>query len=138
MNPDGSSPHALTTIGVTGHFMRFTPDGKEIVFKTASEGGRMMAIAPDGGEPRVLPAVAGGSHSSFSPDGTRLMDVIGHQALWVSPLQGGAPEKVFAFEDPSIRIDYPVWSPDGKAVLFDKFEPRGGDVWMLEGADVGR
>ncbi|HUD73166.1 MAG TPA: protein kinase [Dongiaceae bacterium] len=138
MNADGSSPHALTTIGVTGHFVRFTPDGKEIVFKTPSEGGRMMAIPVDGGEPRALAQVAGGSHSSFSPDGSRLIDVVEHKTLWVSPLKGGAPEKVFAFEDPSIRIDYPVWSPDGKAVLFDKFQPRGGDVWLLEGADVAR
>ena len=42
------------------------------------------------------------------------------------------PEKVFEFEDPDVRIDYPVWSPDGKWVLFDRFRPQGGDIWIME------
>jgi len=25
-----------------------------------------------------------------------------------------------------------VWSPDGKWVLFDRFRPQGGDIWMLK------
>src|SRR5437870_10381367 len=47
------------------------------------------------------------------------MDVVNHKSLWVSPLEGGKPEKVFEFEDPDSRIDYPVWSPDGRWVLFE-------------------
>ncbi|HKQ98411.1 MAG TPA: hypothetical protein VJV75_11080, partial [Candidatus Polarisedimenticolia bacterium] len=136
MNADGTSPHARTSIGVMGHFMRFTPDGREIVFRTSAEGGRMLAIPVGGGEPRTLPRMAGGSHSSFSPDGAHLIDVVDHKTLWVSALKGGEPQKVFAFGDPEIRIDYPVWSPDGRAVLFDRFQPKGGDVWMLEAAKV--
>jgi hypothetical protein len=46
---------------------------------------------------------------------------------------GGQPEKVFEFSDGRSRIDYPVWSPDGKFVLFDRFRPQGGDVWIMEG-----
>ena len=60
------------------------------------------------------------------------MDVLYHRVLWVSPVKGGPPEKVFEFSDPSIRIDYPVWSPDGKWVLFDRQHPRGGDVWVMK------
>jgi len=61
------------------------------------------------------------------------MDVVAHKVLWISPLSGGGkPEKVFEFDDADSRIDYPVWSPDGKWILFDRFRPQGGDIWMME------
>ncbi len=69
---------------------------------------------------------------SLSPDESMIMDVIGHRTLWMSPLRGGAPHKVFEFEEADSRIDYPVWSPDGRWILFDRFVPHGGDVWMVE------
>jgi hypothetical protein len=31
-----------------------------------------------------------------------------------------------------VRIDYPVWSPDGKSLLFDWFQPKEGDLWLAE------
>jgi hypothetical protein len=94
-----------------------------------------MLVSRDGSEPTPLAKVEGGSHMSFSPDGARIMDVLGHKTLFVSPLKGGSPEKVFVFEDAGMRIDYPVWSPDGKNVLFDAFRPRGGGIWLLTGLD---
>jgi len=39
---------------------------------------------------------------------------------------------VYEFADPAVRIDYPVWSPDGKWLLFDRFRPEGGDIWVME------
>ena len=71
------------------------------------------------------------------------MDVLGHKALWVSPISSSSalgtgnskPETaklVFEFKDKDVRIDYPVWSPDGKWILFDRFRPQGGDIWMIE------
>jgi Tol biopolymer transport system component len=53
--------------------------------------------------------------------------------VWVHPLDGSEPYQVFEFADPDIRIDYPVWSPDGKWILFDRAAPSGGDIWLLEG-----
>jgi Tol biopolymer transport system component len=88
-----------------------------------------MTVSLDGGEPEATAEVIGGAHMSFSPDRSRIMDVLGHRTLWCSPLNGGAPQKVFEFDDPESRIDYPVWSPDGKWILFDRFQPQGGDVW---------
>ncbi|HKC23285.1 MAG TPA: protein kinase [Thermoanaerobaculia bacterium] len=135
MNADGSEPRALTRVGVLGHFLRFTKDGRSILFRSPAGGGasRTMEVPVEGGEPRPTAEVAGGSHMTLSPDGAKVMDVVGHRALWVSPLAGGAPEKVFELEDPSVRIDYPVWSPDGRWVLFDRFRPEGGDIWVMEG-----
>jgi Tol biopolymer transport system component len=76
--------------------------------------------------------VIGGAHMSFSQDDSLIMDVLGHRTLWCSPQTGGKPRKVFEFDDPESRIDYPVWSPDGKWILFDRFLPQGGDVWAVE------
>ena len=57
---------------------------------------------------------------------------MGHKILWVTPVNGPAPQKVFEFSEPDARIDYPVWSPDGKWVLFDRFQPQGGDIWVMQ------
>jgi len=134
MRADGSEARPLTRVGVMGHFLRWT--GGAIVFRCPGGGSpRSLKVALDGNEPEALPEVAGGAHMSFSPDRSRILDVVGHKSMWVSPLGGGAPEKVFEFEDPDVRIDYPVWSSDGRWVLFDRFRPQGGDIWLMEGLE---
>ena len=133
MKADGSSPRQLTEVGVMGHFLVWTPDGSSILLRCPSGKPRTLQVALTGGEPQELSEVVGGAHMSLSPDGSRVMDVLAHKALWVSPLETGRPERVFEFEDPDVRIDYPFWSPDGRWVLFDRFRPQGGDVWVMEG-----
>jgi Tol biopolymer transport system component/serine/threonine protein kinase len=131
MAADGSGARQLTRVGVGGHFLRWTQDGSGIYFSGGSP--RAVRRVPvGGGEPEDLPPVRGGAHLSLSPDHSRIMDVVEHKVLWVSPLRGGEPERVYAFSDPDVRIDYPEWSPDGKWVLFDRFRPQGGDLWVLE------
>jgi len=132
MQADGSGARQLTQIGVMGHFLAWTPDGASILFRAASGATRVWKVAAAGGDPVEHSEVVGGSHMSLSPDGARVMDVLAHKTLWVSPLPGGGPQKVFEFEDPDVRIDYPIWSPDGRWVLFDRFRPQGGDIWMME------
>ncbi len=134
LGADRSGPAQLTRVGVAGHFLLWSRDSRSIVFRCPCGGKpQSMRVTLDGRDPEPLAEVTGGSHMSFSPDATRIMDVLSHKTLWVSPLEGGKPEKVFAFDDPDSRIDYPVWSPDGKWVLFDRFRPQGGDIWMMEG-----
>ncbi|HEY6067003.1 MAG TPA: hypothetical protein VIY96_12670, partial [Thermoanaerobaculia bacterium] len=134
MRSDGSEARRLTSVGAGGHFLRWTSDGKSVLFRCPCSGQpRTMRVSLDGGEPQATAPVTGGSHISFSPDGSKILDVLAHKTIWVSPLSSGAPEKVFEFPDPDVRIDYPVWSPDGRWVVFDRFRPQGGDVWMMEG-----
>jgi len=135
MRPDGSDARALTATGVVGHFLRWTRDATAVLYRAPGNPPRTMLAPLAGGEPQPTAEVAGGAHMSFSPDCSRIMDVVAHKTLWVSPLHGGAPEKVFEFEDSDSRIDYPVWSPDGTRVLFDRFRPQGSDIWMLEGLE---
>ena len=132
MDADGGHPRALTETGVMGHFLAWTPSGDAIVYRNPSGKPASFRVSVEGGDPEPLPEVVGGAHMSLSPDGSRIIDVLAHKTLWVSPLSGGSPEKVFEFDDPDVRIDYPVWSPDGRWLLFDRFRPQGGNVWMME------
>jgi len=134
MKSDGSEQRQLTKLGVTGHFLRWSHDGKNVIFRCPCGGKPQTYQAPlDGAEPVPLNSeIAGGSHMSFSPDYSLLMDVVGHKTVWVSPVVTGKAVKVYEFPDGETRIDYPVWSPDGKWLLFDRFRPQGGDIWMIQ------
>jgi Tol biopolymer transport system component len=133
MNGDGTEARQLTNVGVMGHFLRWNRNGDGVIFRCPGHGQAQTLEAPiDGREPRVFGDIVGGSHMSLSPDFSRVMDVVGHKTLWVSSVQSNTSEKVFEFDDPDVRIDYPVWSPDGQWVLFDRFRPQGGDIWMME------
>jgi Tol biopolymer transport system component len=135
MNADGSDPRCLTDTGTAGHFLLWAKDSKTLYYRAPGNPSRTMGIALRGGQPQPTAEVAGGAHMSFSPDASHIMDVVGHKELWVSPLTGGAPEKVFEFDDPDARIDYPMWSPDGAQILFDRFRPQGGDIWLMDGVE---
>ncbi len=132
MNSDGTNPRRITNVGTRGHFMRWSSGGDMIFFRCSSGKQIVMKVSVNGGEPTSAGDISGGSHISFSPDQSMIMDVIGHKEMWVSSLNGGKPKMVFEFDDPEIRTDYPVWSPDGKWILFDKFQPQGGDVWIMK------
>jgi Tol biopolymer transport system component len=131
MSTNGANVKQLTTVGASGHFLRWTRDGSRIVFRCPSAK-KTMSVPVAGGEPEPVAEVIGGAHMSFSQDDSLIMDVLGHRTLWCSPQTGDKPRKVFEFDDPESRIDYPVWSPDGKWILFDRFLPQGGDVWAVE------
>jgi Tol biopolymer transport system component/serine/threonine protein kinase len=133
MNADGSAQRQLSNTGISGHFVRWTQDGRQIIFRCPCNGkSQIMEIPVDGGEAVELPAIKGGAHMSLSPDRSLIMDVVNHKVLWVSSVSGGAPQKVFEFPDGESRIDYPVWSPDGKWVLFDRARPQGGEIWAID------
>jgi Tol biopolymer transport system component/predicted Ser/Thr protein kinase len=134
MNSDGGSLRQVSNAGVSGHFMRWS--GRDLIFRCPC-GGKpaVMKVSLDGGEPQLFAEIMGGAHMSFSPDRSRIMDVVGHKVLWVSPVNAGKAEKVYEFPDADARIDYPVWSPDGNWVLFDRFRPQGGDIWAMSGVE---
>jgi serine/threonine-protein kinase len=132
MNADGTGQRQLSEVGSTGHFEVWARDGRSVLFHPSSGGLTAARLTIVGGGLAPLP-VRGGSHMSFGPADAMVADVVDHRQLWVSPM-AGAPYPVFAFDDPGVRIDYPVWSPDGHWLLFDRLKPEGGDIWMLEPA----
>jgi Tol biopolymer transport system component len=133
VKPDGTELRQVTTGGATGHFLCWSPDSRALIHRSGGSGSPHIYSQPiDGGDPTLLPDVSSGFHLSFSPDRTLILDAIGHKSMWVHPMNGTAPRKIFEFDDPDIRIDYPLWSPDGRWVLFDRVAPQGGDIWLLE------
>jgi Tol biopolymer transport system component/serine/threonine protein kinase len=134
MRSDGSEQRQLAKIGVMGHFLRWSRDGENVIFRCPC-GGKPQSyqVSLKGDDPVTLNSeIVGGSHMSLSPDHSLIMDVLRHKTLWVSPVTVGKPVKVYEFPDGVSRIDYPVWSPDGKWLLFDRFRPQGGDIWAIE------
>jgi TolB protein len=134
MHPDGSDERQLTRGSFGGvHFFCWTADSRFVIFRGADGGAWRVPV--EGGEPELVSAHVGGWHMSLSPDGRRILDN-DHHALAVTEALPDAPRvDVFAFDDPAIRLDYSVWSPDGRWVLFDRLEPQEGDIWVLELAD---
>jgi eukaryotic-like serine/threonine-protein kinase len=136
MNVDGSGQRKLYDGAAGGHFLRWTADGKSVVFRMESGAQtHVLAVPVSGGAAAQLPEIASGAHMSLSPNGSLVLDVRGHKSLWVHPVDGRQPYQIFEFPDPDVRIDYPVWSPDGRWVLFDRAAPRSGDLWMLEATE---
>jgi TolB protein len=134
MNPDGSEQRQLASVGGGGHFLLWTRDSRGVVFR--GEGRSQVEtfrVDIASGDLETLPPVVSGAHMSFSPSQSLIMDVRGHKVLWATPMDGRPPYEVFRFADPDVRIDYPLWSPDGRWILFDRASPRGGDLWALEG-----
>jgi len=136
MNADGTGQRPLTSLAVGGHFMRWSPDGRFVTFRADTPSGPQIdRVSVETGAVERLPDVASGAHMSFNPSRSLIMDVRSHKVLWAHPTSGAAPYQVFELPDPDMRIDYPVWSPDGRWLLFDRAAPRGGDIWVLEGVE---
>ena len=130
MNADGTEQRQSSRSGAGGHFEEWAPDGRSLLFRSGDAPAARLTLASGAVEPVTI---RGGAHMSSASGGALVADVIGHLQLWVSPSRG-EPYQVFAFADPDIRIDYPVWSPDGRWILFDRLKPEGGDIWVLEQA----
>jgi Tol biopolymer transport system component len=67
---------------------------------------------------------------SYSPDGKRIADVsdqTGFNEIWVSDSEGGNRARITNFKGP--QPARPLWSPDGKWLLFDLRRDGGGEVY---------
>jgi Tol biopolymer transport system component len=139
MNADGTSQRPVSDLrAYGGHFIAWAADGRSVVVPVETVGERkIVQVSLADGTTTEFPPILSGGHMSWSPNHRSIMDVRGHRDLWVYPLDGRAAYKVFDFGTSEVRIDYPVWSPDGRWVLFDRAQPSGGDVWMLEAASAG-
>ncbi len=133
MNSDGTDQHRLAEMETSGHFLRWFRDGKSVLFRSPNPiSPGLWSASRSGGDPVFRCAPKGGAHISLSPDDKLVMDVVDHKEIWVTQIEGGGAKPVFKFDDQQVRIDYPVWSPDGRWVLFDRVKPQGGNIWLME------
>jgi Tol biopolymer transport system component len=136
----GGEPRQITneadSVGIGA--IAFSPNGERIAFFS---GDAIKTIPVQGGHPEVLVAdVRSGMHShlEWSPDGSR----IAHNVLelspagvsgkiWITRLDGGAPEELRTGLPQDARLSDFGWSPDGERIVF--VAESGGDFefWLI-------
>jgi serine/threonine protein kinase/Tol biopolymer transport system component len=122
----------------------FSPDGSQIVFSSDRNGGGIFVVPTLGGEPRQL--TSRGRRPRYSPDGQTIAYYTGPRSnsitderIYLVPAAGG--ESV-PFHPEFLSIRNPVWSPDGRSLLFmgrrDKSDRWPDDAdWWIAAADGG-
>ena len=118
----GGEPLQLTRDGFDNREPSFSPDGSMVVFSSQREDGGIFVVSALGGDPRRI--ASEGRRPRFSPDGKQV-------AYWVgSKIDVGPPDSqrvrlVSATGGPARTLTSgflvarsPVWSPDGKHLLF--------------------
>jgi eukaryotic-like serine/threonine-protein kinase len=125
----GENPLRLTNKPADDKFPSFSPDGTKIVFSSERDGGGIYIIETlnsevQGGQAR---RIAGrGRFPKYSPDGSHIIYVdvpasldVNLTKMFLTSPQGGDP--VPFLPDFCTAPDFlcgPIWSPDGKNILF--------------------
>ena len=113
--PDGA-PARLTRHAADDFDPSFSADGRRIAFQSRREGGGVYVASVLGGEERLL--AQGGYAPRFSPDGASIaygVQESGGSRIYVAPAAGGPPQLI---TDGFHRAQAPVWSADGRYLLF--------------------
>jgi serine/threonine protein kinase/Tol biopolymer transport system component len=135
----GGEPVRLTSGAADDHQPCFSPDGTRVAFRSDRDGGGVYVLSSLGGEPRL--AAKYGRNPRYSPDGKQLVYWVGDQqaaaSLYVAPANGGTGKEI-RFQ-PGLQARFPVWSPDGKYLLFVARESRTGGTydWWVAPAEGG-
>jgi len=115
-----------------------SPDGFRIAFRSERDGGGIYVMDALAGEERRI--ADGGFSPRFSPDGSRILywdqAAIADARLnkmYLIPSQGGSPKP---FQAEFGAAYPPIWSPDGKHVLFAGVREKK-ESWWIAPADGG-
>ncbi len=118
-NVSGGETNRLTSDPAEEKEPDFSPDGARVAFHVEKEGGGIYTIPTIGGAARLV--APGGRRPRFSPDGRWLCYYVGiidasiAGAMYVVPSTGGAPRRI---APGFFSASHPIWTPDGKHLLF--------------------
>jgi serine/threonine protein kinase/Tol biopolymer transport system component len=124
---DGGNPIQLTHAAADDYEPAFSPDQTKIAFRSERDGGGIYMVPATGGETRIL--ARHGRRPRFSPDGARIAYFIGDHfsKIFLMDVNGGTPKP---FHPEFSLARYPVWSPDGKHLLFVGRKDGKSDWWV--------
>jgi len=124
------------TIRITRHespdwYPCFSPDGSKLVFRSERDGGGLYSVETLGGVERKI--ADGGRLPAFSPDGSTIVYLVAsaltrYAKLFLVPADGGVPRPLqpeFVVPAAGGSHSSPLWSTDGKHILFEGM--RAGD-----------
>jgi Tol biopolymer transport system component len=105
-----------------------SPDGKSVAFTSGGDSPGLYLVGADGSGERLL--VPGAVNSPvFSPNGQSIAYWVGEHdsvaavgRIFVVPAGGGDPRRL---AETFAAARYPIWSPDGKYVLFEGCRTSG-------------
>jgi len=112
----------------------FSPDGKQIAFRSERAGGGLFVMGATGESTRRLTEF--GDNPSWSPDGGEIVFATEGESdpharekmseLWVVAAAGGEPHKIFDGD-----AVMPAWSPGGHRIAFWRIAQGTRDVWTV-------
>lgn len=131
----GGSPRRLTENTADDLDPSFSPDGTLVAYRGEGETDGVYVVPTLGGASTLL--ARGGYRPRFSPDGSRIAFWTGERMFWTAkifivPSTGGAP---VPFQPGFRYAAYPVWSPDGRHILFIGSKSPRGNYWESNADD---
>ncbi len=122
----------------------FSPDASKIVLHCGAEPGGIYVVPTFGGLPKLL---GEGELPQFSPDGSQISYRASRSGsntaprIWILPATGGAGKEIKIGETVRDIGGTPIWSPDGKGLLFIGFGSQANGVderdWYHLSIDTG-
>jgi Tol biopolymer transport system component len=118
----------------------FSPDGKQIAFRSERSGGGIFVMGATGESTRRLTEF--GDNPSWSPDGSEIVFATEGESdpharetvseLWVVKAAGGQPHRIFAGD-----AVMPSWAPGGHRIAYWAIAQGTRDVWTIaaDGSD---
>ena len=135
------TPIVQSDLGVSGP--EWSPDGRGIFYRRSESSTKKTSIVVrdlgTGGEKELYGAFGSsflGYNLPLSPDGGQLAFTINDQAtrssiLKVMPAVGGEARELLRLQQPE-SIGLPVWTPDGREILFARSRSSSLDEWTRE------
>ena len=110
-----ADPLRLTSHESDDHQAHFSPNGRSIVFRSERDRGGIYTIPTLGGPERLV--AAAGHRPKFSPNGEQIaFHTVWPGKIFVVAANGGGRRQI---ESSFASAQMPVWSPDGRLLLFE-------------------
>jgi Tol biopolymer transport system component/DNA-binding winged helix-turn-helix (wHTH) protein len=138
----GAIERQLTSDGAQNLQPAWSPDNQRIAYYSKNRGG-VWVMPASGGSARQLTEF--GSRPAWSPDGAMIAfqsnaltdmganarDAMPPSTIWIIPAQGGDAKPITQVGAPPGGHGLPVWSPDGKRLVFEVDEFNSSSIWSV-------